>query len=193
MGNECQSPKSAFAVVVVNDESLRNVLTDLVYKAGLEFRCYASAEPVLSEMSAWVPSATGDISELPTLIIIDISMPGIDGWNFCRLLRSPEYTPFNHVPILVVSATLSGPEADRIVVDLGAEAFLTSPIDGERFFEKVQAILSGKHVRTPLHVLIVEDSKAQAIIIKKAFVAHGYQVDIAATVSTATNFFGKNA
>jgi PAS domain S-box-containing protein len=193
MGNECQSPKSAFAVVVVNDESLRNVLTDLVYKAGLEFRCYASAEPALSEMSAWVPSATGDISELPALIIIDISMPGIDGWNFSRLLRSPEYTPFNHVPILVVSAILSGPEADRIVVDLGAEAFLTSPIDGERFFEKVQAILSGKHVRTPLHVLIVEDSKAQAIIIKKAFVAHGYQVDIAATVSTATNFFGKTA
>jgi PAS domain S-box-containing protein len=192
---ECEDPAhtSAFAVVVVNDEHLLNVLADLVRKAGLGILTYTSAETALSEMSAWTLAAGWDHRALPALIITDIYMPGIDGWSFCRLLRSPEYTSFNDIPILVVSATFAGPEADRIVVDLGAEAFLPSPIDGKRFSEQVRAILSGKHVRSPLRVLIVEDSKAQAGIIKRTFVAHGYQADIASTVTAATDAFRKTA
>ncbi len=193
MGHEYQFDTSAFAVVVVNDQSLHKVLSDLVHKAGLDFRPYTSAETALSEMSAWALAASEDHRALPALIITDIYMPGIDGWSFCRLLRSPEYMLFNHIPILVVSATFAGPEADRIVVDLGAEAFLPSPIDGERFLEQVEAILHGKRIRSPLRVLIVEDSKAQAGIIKRAFITHGYQVDIAATVSAANELFRKTA
>ena len=191
MGHELRLDTSAFAVVVVNDEGLRNVLSSLVHQAGLEFRPYTSAETALSEMSTWALAAKEEGRALPALIITDIYMPGIDGWSFCRLLRSPEYTPFNHIPILVVSATFTGPEADRIVADLGVEAFLPAPIDGKRFSEQVQAILQGKHVRSPLRVLIVEDSKAQAAIINRAFAVRGYQVDIAGTVSTAGELFRK--
>ena len=189
VGHEYQRDISAFAVVVVNDEGLGNVLSDLVHKAGLEFHLYTSAETALSEMSAWALATSNDHQPLPALIITDIYMPGIDGWSFCRLLRSPEYTPFNHIPILVVSSIFAGPEADRIVADLGAEAFFPAPIDGKRFSEQVEGILHGKHVCSPLRVLIVEDSKAQAGIIKRAFAAHGYHVDIAGTVSTAGEFF----
>ena len=54
-------------------------------------------------------------------------MPGIDGWQFCQLLRSPEYPRFNRVPILVVSATFSGSDAEQLSIDLGADAFLAAP------------------------------------------------------------------
>ena len=47
----------------------------------------------------------------PDIVITDLYMKGIDGWRFCRLLRSEEYKRFNRVPILVVSATFSGDEA----------------------------------------------------------------------------------
>jgi DNA-binding response OmpR family regulator len=187
------SDPSTFAVIVVNDESLHKMLSDLMRKAGLGFRSFTSAETALSEMLVWTLVPNGDLNVLPVFIITDIYMPGIDGWSFCRLLRSPEYAPFNHIPILVVSATFAGPEADRIVIDLGAEAFFPSPIDGERFFAQVKAILSGKHLRSPLRVLIVEDNKTQASIIKRAFATHDYEVDIASTVLIANDLFRKTA
>lgn len=193
MVQEHQAEMSIFAVVVVNDTNLLNVLSGLILRAGLEVRPYTSAETALFEMSAWALAENANHSALPALIVTDVYMPGIDGWSFCRLLRSSEYAPFNHIPILVVSATFAGPDADRIVVDLGAEAFLPSPIDSKRFIEQVQAILQGKHARAPLRVLIVEDSNVQAMVIKRAFAAHSYQVDIAATVSNGLDLFLKNS
>ncbi len=180
---------STFAVVVVNNENLLKKLSDLLYKTGLKFHLYSSAETALAEMSAWALTAGEDSSALPAFIITDIYMPGIDGWGFCHLLHSPEFEVFNHIPILVVSATFTGPEADHIVSDLGAEAFLPLPIDDKRFFEQIQAILHGKHIRSSLHVLLVEENKAQANNIQQAFTAHGYQVDIASTAAIAKNLF----
>jgi len=46
------------------------------------------------------------------LIVTDLYMPGIDGWKLCRLLRSLEFAEFNKIPILVMSATFSGSDAD---------------------------------------------------------------------------------
>ena len=44
----------------------------------------------------------------PTAIVTDVHMPGIDGWRFCRLVRSPEFQAVNAVPILAVSDTFAG-------------------------------------------------------------------------------------
>ena len=179
-------------VVVVNDDPTQlNVLSGLVRKAGLEPRAFTGAEAALADMSACAGTADRDPGALPDLVVTDLYMPGLDGWRFCRLLRSPEYAAFNQVPILVVSATFAGDETDRIAADLGAEAFLPSPVDGKRFIEQVRAILSGKRVRTPLRVLIVEDSKTLAGILKKAFAANGYQADTALTARAAAEAFAK--
>ena len=44
------------------------------------------------------------------LIVTDLYMPKIDGWRFCRLLRSPSFTEYNSIPIVVVvSATFPAP------------------------------------------------------------------------------------
>ena len=193
MNNNPMAHSTPFAVVVNDDPTQLNVLSGLVRKAGLEPRAFTAAEDALAEMSACSKTADGDPGALPTLVVTDLYMPGIDGWRFCRLLRSPEYAGFNQVPILVVSATYAGDEANRIAADLGAEAFLPSPVDGQRFVEQVRAILSGNRVRTPLRVLIVEDSKTQSGIISKAFAAHGYQADMALTALEATDAFGKTA
>jgi len=193
MNNNPMGTSNPFAVVVNDDPTQLNVLSGLVRKAGLEPRVFTAAEDALAEMCSCGETANSALGTLPALVVTDLYMPGIDGWRFCRLLRSPEYAAFNHVPILVVSATFAGDEADRIAADLGAEAFLPSPVDGQRFMEQVQAILSGNQLRTPLRVLIVEDSKTQSGIISKAFAAHGYQADSAFTVMEAFAAFGKTA
>jgi DNA-binding response OmpR family regulator len=159
MSSEPLTP--CFAVVVNDDPTQLNVLSGLLRMAGLEPRAFAGAEAALAEMSVWIGTDDRDLGALPALVVTDLYMPGIDGWRFCRLLRSPEYTAFNQVPILVVSATFTGDETDRIAADLGAEAFLPSPVDGKHFVEQVQAIRSGHQVRSQLHVLIVESSQVQ--------------------------------
>jgi len=193
MNREPLNPLSPFAVVVNDDLTQLNVLSGLVRKASLEPRNFTSAEAALADMSARAVTAAGNLGAFPALVVTDLYMPGIDGWRFCRLLRSPEYVAFNHIPILVVSATFAGDEPNRIADDLGAEAFLPSPVDGRRFVEQVRAILSGNRVRTPLRVLIVEDSQTLAGIIKKAFSAHGYQADTALTARAAADAFAMTA
>ena len=186
MNYEPLNTSSPFAVVVNDGPTQLNLLSGLLRKAGLEPLAFAAAETALADMSARADA-------LPALIVTDLYMPGIDGWRFCRLLRSPEYAAFNKVPILVVSATFAGEEATRIAADLGAEAFLSSPVDGQRFLDQVHATLTGQRVRIPPRVLIVEDSRTQSKIIKQALETHGYQVDTAFTVRAAEEAFGKTA
>jgi len=203
MNSDPPNPSSPFAVVVNDDSTQLKVLCGLVRKAGLKPRAFTTAVAALADMSARAgtrldPPPSGqpsdkDIGMFPKLVVTDLYMPGIDGWRFCRLLRSPEYAAFNQIPILVVSATFAGDEANRIADDLGAEAFLPSPVEGKRFVELVRAILSGKRVRTPLRVLVVEDSQTLADIIKKSFAAHGYQADTALTARAAVDAFTRTA
>lgn len=183
MIRQSTSPSIPFAVVVNDDPTQLLVLAGLIRKAGLEPRAFTGAEAALATMTS---------GTLPAIVITDLYMPGIDGWRFCRLLRSPEYTAFNTVPILVVSATFAGNEPDRIARDLGAEAFLSTPIDGTLFVERVRAILTDKRARTPLRLLIVEDSKSLCGMLKKVFDANGYHTDTAFTVRQASAAF-KNA
>ncbi len=111
---------------------------------------FESAEAALAAMN---PTAPRD------LIVTDLYMPGIDGWRFLLLLHSAEYKDFNHLPILVVSATFSGDEATRIAADLRTNAFLPAPLSRKRFIENARALLRGERPRDRLRVLIVEDGR----------------------------------
>ncbi|HAS83217.1 MAG TPA: hypothetical protein DCS43_11240 [Verrucomicrobia bacterium] len=156
-------------VVVVNDDPVQLLtLGGLLRKAGLAPLTFESAEAALAGMHPEVP---------PALIITDIYMPVIDGWRFCRLLRSPEYAPYNQVPLLVVSATFAGDVSERITAELGAEAFLPCPVDGNQFNQVVRSLLAGEVVRKRAQVLLVEDDAALARVLVDAFTAHGYGVD----------------
>ena len=193
MSRDIRTPAAPLAVVVNDDPTQLAVLSGLLRKAGLEPQGFTGAEAALADMSARAAATHDDPEVLPALIVTDLYMPGIDGWRFCRLLRSPEYAAFNQVPILLVSATYAGEEVDRIAADLGAEAFFNSPVDGKRFVEQVRAILKGRQVSQPLRALIVEDDKSLAGILKKALAAHGYQADTAGTARAADDAFAKTA
>ena len=185
MKSEPVSSSAPVAVVVNDDPTQLTLLAGLITKAGLNPRAFKGAEDALADMNA-------KGSTLPALIVTDLYMPGIDGWRFCRILRSPEYAALNHIPILVISATYVGEEPDRIASDLGAEGFLSSPVDGKLFAEQVKAILNKEQISNPPRVLIVEDSKILSGMLKKAFDNHGYEADIAPTIREASEAFGKN-
>lgn len=161
-------------VVVVNDDITQlNVLCGLLRKAGMTPVPFQSAETALAQMNP---------QRLPDLIITDLYMPGIDGWRFCRLLRSPEYKPFNQTAILVVSSIFSGDEPARIASELGANAFLSMSAGGQVFIQRVQSLLKGQKSQETCKVLLVEPDEQQWSSLLKAFQTHGYQVDAVTTV-----------
>ena len=95
-GMQKRSSTPATVIVVNDNHSQLVVLCTMLQKTGLDARGFATASEALRAMDSAKP---------PALIITDLCMQGLDGWQFCRLLRSVEYADFNQVPILVVSAT----------------------------------------------------------------------------------------
>lgn len=74
-------------------------------------------------------------SETLDLIILDLMMPGIDGLETCRRLRT-----FTEVPIIVLSA--KGEETDKVdALDMGADDYLTKPFGVEELLARVRAVL----------------------------------------------------
>ena len=77
----------------------------------------------------------------PDLIILDVMLPGIDGFEICHSLRGEAQTA--QLPILMFSA--KGQESDKATgLKVGADEYLTKPIDREVLINKVAAWLSAK-------------------------------------------------
>jgi len=170
-------------VIVVNDDSTQlNVLAGLLNTEGIRTETFTDAEAALEAMDRDGP---------PDLIVTDLYMPHLDGWRFCRLLRSPEHESLNRVPVLVVSATFSGDEAARITADLGANAFLPSPVNGRQYVEQVRTLMAGGHPRHFLHCLLIDEEEALLRRLETAFEAHGYHADSARSISAAQEMFQK--
>ena len=71
----------------------------------------------------------------PGFIILDIMLPGIDGWEICRRLRK-----FSNVPILMLTAREE--EIDRVMgLSLGADDYVVKPFSPRELVERVKAIL----------------------------------------------------
>jgi DNA-binding NtrC family response regulator/signal transduction histidine kinase len=179
------------AAVICEEVHQLEMLSGFLRDAGLEPCGYSNAEAALRAMSA-PPAVTGGGS-LPALLVVDLHLTGIDGWRFCHLLRSPEYSPLSRIPILLISATFSGDEVSRIAADLGIEGFLSLPLDKHRFGERVQAILAEQQMRTLLRVLIVDDNPVLVEALKEVFQNQGYLADTALTCGAATELIKNTA
>ncbi|MCC7493974.1 MAG: response regulator [Fimbriimonadaceae bacterium] len=165
-------PATSQLVYVVNaDPGQLAAQTGLLSQAGLAVRGYASAAAAVADLDATDP---------PGLVITDLTLAGLDGWQLCRLLRSPEYAPFNAVPLLVVSATFSG-DPERLAAEVGAAAFLPAPVDGAVLVAKARALLRGEPSRPSPRALLVVADPAQVAPLQQALAADGYQVGAAHT------------
>ncbi len=183
MREEQNNAGSSTALVVNNDPEQLNVISELLRKIELEPRTFTTADAALAAITGSPP---------PAIIVTDLYLPVIDGWRFCRLLRSSEYAVFNRVPIVVVSATYSGEEPDRIAADLGSSAFIPAPVNGKDFIEQIRAILEGRQERRPLRALIVEDSKTLLYSLKRVFETNGYETHTSLTVQSAIDAIERN-
>ncbi len=161
------------SVIVVNDDlSQLRLASALLEKDGMDVTACAGAEEALQILCERGPV---------DVIVTDLHMPGIDGWRLCRMLRSADYGAFNGIPILVLSATFSGVDAEAITSDVGANAFLALPYKPSQLKTCVRDLLEGRRPRAAATVLIVDDSAATTKLLRAPFEARGYSVQVALT------------
>ena len=93
-------------------------------------------------------------AEHPDLILLDVMMPGMDGFEVCRRLKSNEDT----VLIPVVMVTALSDKADRIKgIESGVDDFLTKPVDSQELKARVRSLMRVKHFTDEL-------DRAEAVI-----------------------------
>ncbi len=77
--------------------------------------------------------------EVPDLILLDIMMPDMDGYEVCKRLKAAEKT--RSIPVVFLSA-ITGEEEKQKGFDLGAVDYLTKPIEPKALQDTVSRILS---------------------------------------------------
>ena len=81
----------------------------------------------------------------PDLILLDIMLPGLDGLEVCKLLRTDTHT--QHIPIVMLTAR--GEESDIVSgLELGADDYITKPFSPKVMIAKLRAVLR-RRSRTP--------------------------------------------
>jgi DNA-binding response OmpR family regulator len=113
-------------ILVVDDEPIvRDVVAKYLRHEG--FRTVEAAESDTAKALFELES--------PSLVVLDVMMPGTDGLSFCRWIRARSDTP-------VILLTALGEEADRIVgLELGADDYLTKPFSPRELTARVKTVL----------------------------------------------------
>jgi two-component system cell cycle response regulator len=86
---------------------------------------------------------------IPDIVLLDVMMPGMDGFEVCRRIKSNPRTA--HVPVVMVTA-LDQP-SDRVTgLDAGADDFLTKPVDDAALFARVRSLVRLKMMTDELRM-----------------------------------------
>ena len=133
MASESSSPPPPTILIVDDEPSLRDALAYTLRKEG--YRVVLAANGVEALQSAR--------RQPPEAIVLDVMLPGIDGLQVCRTLRSE-----STVPILLLSA--KGEEIDRVVgLEVGADDYLAKPFAMRELLARIRAMLRRVEMMTP--------------------------------------------
>jgi CheY-like chemotaxis protein len=80
-------------------------------------------------------------AEAPALIVMDMSLPVLDGWEATRQLKSAPAT--RTIPIIALTAHAMAGDRER-AMEAGADDFDTKPVELPRLLEKIEALLAGR-------------------------------------------------
>jgi CheY-like chemotaxis protein len=114
-------------LVVEDDAALRAALAELLVEEGYDVSCAENGADALAKLGGGL---------IPSLILLDLAMPVMDGWTFRRAQRSDPRLA--HVPTVVLTASHGSDRADIAALDV--DAFLSKPFDPERLMDTVHQL-----------------------------------------------------
>jgi DNA-binding response OmpR family regulator len=130
-GNSSTPPAFRPVIFVVeDDEDIARLISHNLQAAGFEVQSFVSGASVLSEA----------VREMPVLFLLDVMLPGTDGFELCRHIRQ---TPvLSTTPIIFLTAKTS--EADRVKgLELGGDDYITKPFSPRELVARIRSVLRG--------------------------------------------------
>jgi two-component system phosphate regulon response regulator PhoB len=116
--------------VVEDDADIARLITHNLCATGFEVQSFLSGASVISEA----------LREIPVLFLLDVMLPGTDGFELCRHIRQ---TPaLSATPIIFLTAKTG--EADRVKgLELGGDDYITKPFSPRELVARIRSVLRG--------------------------------------------------
>jgi DNA-binding response OmpR family regulator len=126
------SPNSARPIIFVveDDTDIARLVSHTLQAAGFGVQSFVSGASVLTEA----------VRELPALFLLDVMLPGTDGFELCRHIRQ---TPaLSATPVIFLTAKTA--EADRVKgLELGGDDYITKPFSPRELVARIRSVLRG--------------------------------------------------
>ena len=120
-------------LIVDDDENIAELISLYLAKECFDTKIVHDGESALLAFDAWTPD----------LILLDLMLPGIDGYQVCREIRAHSQTP-----IIMLSA--KGEVFDKVLgLELGADDYIMKPFDSKEMVARVKAVLRRYHPAKP--------------------------------------------
>ena len=118
-------------LVVDDDAAMRSAVSSALEGEGYEVDWYGDAVEALRQA----------LAEPPALVVLDVAMPQLDGWELCEILRRQSQT--REVPVLFLTGR--GDVRDRITaMQVGGSDFISKPFKAGDLRAKVRALVGGE-------------------------------------------------
>ena len=118
-------PGKQVIMVVDDDENIAQLVWLYLEKEGFEVVSFSRGDSALTAFK----------SNPPALLLLDIMLPGMDGWQVCRAIRQ-----ISSIPIIMLSA--KDETFDKVLgLELGADDYITKPFDPKELIARVKAVL----------------------------------------------------
>ena len=122
-------------ILLVEDNDMnRDMLSRRLQKNGYDVVIAVDGEEGVAQAQA----------EAPALILMDMSLPGIDGWEATRRLKAAPET--QAIPVIALTAHAMTSDRDKALA-AGCDDFDTKPIELPRLLSKIEALLAGPRAR----------------------------------------------
>lgn len=156
-------------ILVVDDEpKIVRLVRDYLENAGFRVVMASDGQTALAQFHY----------EQPDLVVLDLNLPGMDGLEVARAIRSERKTP-----IIMLTARVE--EADRVSgLELGADDYVTKPFSPHELTARVRAVLRRAQDSEPTSPLLRLGGRAGSLVIdldKRTVTQDGQVVDLTAT------------
>jgi two-component system phosphate regulon response regulator PhoB len=121
--------------VVEDEEDIARLISHNLQAAGFDVQSFVSGTSVIAEA----------LRETPSLFLLDVMLPGADGFELCRQIR--QSATLSAIPIIFLTARTA--EADRVKgLELGGDDYITKPFSPRELVARVRSVLRGNRQPT---------------------------------------------
>jgi CheY-like chemotaxis protein/serine phosphatase RsbU (regulator of sigma subunit) len=132
-------------ILLADDDDVgRYVIATMLRRAGFS----------VTEVADGVSAVDAVVAEQPDIAVLDVRMPGLDGFEACRRIKSGAAT--RHIPVLMLSATFLETEAQVEGLENGADAYLTQPVEAPVLAATIRSLLRARSLETEVLLAALE-------------------------------------